>query len=87
MGEPLKVIAAAKVDPAYGIPVGRASVTMVGAISAAGVTADEGIDASESPFKFVALTVNVYAVPLVRPEIFTGDEVPETTIPLLTVIM
>jgi hypothetical protein len=87
VGAPLNVIVAVKVDPAYGIPVGCASVSKAGTIIAAGVTADEEIDASESPFIFVAFTVNVYAVPLSRPETLSGDEAPETTVPLLTVIM
>jgi hypothetical protein len=54
VGAPLNVIAAVNVDPAYGIPVGCASVSNAGGIIAAGVTADEDIDASESPFMFVA---------------------------------
>ena len=33
----------------------------------AGVTLSEAVDAADVPKKFVALTVNVYGVPLVRP--------------------
>ena len=54
LGAPLNAIAAVKVDPAYGMPEGCASVSKAGGIIAAGVTADEEIDASESPFIFVA---------------------------------
>ncbi len=32
-----------------------------------GVTADEAVEADELPFVFVATTVNVYAVPFVKP--------------------
>lgn len=40
----------------------------VGASGAfAGVNADDADDANESPMEFVALTVNVYAVPFVSP--------------------
>ena len=33
-----------------------------------GITAEEAAEAEESPTRLVALTVKVYAVPLVRPE-------------------
>ena len=46
------------------------AVTAVGAFGtgvALGVTAAEGADAAEVPAGLVAVTVNVYAVPLVNP--------------------
>ena len=45
-------------------------VTPVGAPGTVrGVIADDGVDAGPSPLGFRATTVNVYAVPLVRPVI------------------
>ena len=37
-----------------------------------GVAAAEAVDAAPVPDAFVAVTVNVYAVPFVRPEIVQG---------------
>ena len=46
----------------------RATPVMVGAAGrAAGVLDELASEAGESPFKFVAFTLKVYAVPLVRP--------------------
>jgi len=47
----------------------------------AGVTLFEGADASPVPIEFVAVTVKVYAVPLVRPVTVIGDAAPLATIP------
>jgi hypothetical protein len=44
--------------------------------SAVGITSDDARDGSELPIEFVATTVNVYGVPLVRPVIVRGEEVP-----------
>jgi hypothetical protein len=47
----------------------RTAVTLVGVVGiAAGVTGAVAVEAAEVPRPFVAVTVNVYAVPLVRPE-------------------
>ena len=52
-------------------PSPATAVTFVGTpgavAGAAGVTAFEGDDAGPGPTAFVAVTVNVYAVPFVRP--------------------
>jgi hypothetical protein len=48
-----------------------------------GVTAPEGADSTLGPTEFVALTVNVYAVPFVNPDTFAlvagGDPVTVVT--------
>ena len=50
---------------------------MVGASGVvAGVTLFEADEADPVPTAFVAVTVNVYAVPLVRPITVIGDEPP-----------
>ena len=41
----------------------------------------EAVEATDSPFAFFALTVKVYGVPFVNPEIVKGDEAPETVLP------
>ena len=50
---------------------------------AAGITGAEGADSALSPIAFVAWTVNVYAVPFVRPVTLAPVDVPATvtTIP------
>jgi hypothetical protein len=47
-----------------------------------GVTELLAADAGDVPIAFVAVTVNVYAVPLVKPETVIGDEAPVPVIPL-----
>ena len=42
----------------------------------AGVTAADAADAAPGPTAFVAVTVKVYAVPLVRPPTLIGDAAP-----------
>ena len=70
---------------AMGAPVPtRVSNTRVGARpvnpeEAMGVTAAEGADAAEIPTALVAVTVNVYALPFVRPE--TVEPVPVVVVP------
>lgn len=54
-------------------------------LDATGVAKDEAEEATESPFLFVALTVNVYEVPFVSPAIVKGDELPEIVAPLLAI--
>jgi hypothetical protein len=56
------------------------AITEVGAPGgAAGTTAPEAVEATDVPSAFVAVTVNVYDVPLVRPatvqEVDEADEV------------
>jgi hypothetical protein len=48
----------------------------------AGVTELDAADAGDVPIAFVAVTVNVYAVPLLKPETVIGDEAPVPVIPL-----
>lgn len=45
------------------------------------VIADEGADASEFPYAFVAVTVNVYAVLDCRPSTTTGEDTPVAVYP------
>jgi hypothetical protein len=48
-----------KVDPTYGLPVGCPGLAKVGALDKTGVPAGDAVEASESPFLFVAFTVKV----------------------------
>lgn len=58
-------------------PFPAVAVPMVGAPgTVAGVTALLALDAVLVPFAFVAVTVKVYAVPLVSPVTVIGDEPP-----------
>jgi hypothetical protein len=84
-GAPLKVTTDVSTDPTYGFPVGCTPLDKVGAIVSAGVTGFDATEATDSPFLLVALTVNVYAVPLVKPTISIGEEVPVADAPLLAV--
>jgi len=53
------------------------AATLVGASgTAAGVTEFDAVDAVLVPTAFVAVTVNVYVVPLVNPVIVIGDAPP-----------
>jgi hypothetical protein len=47
-----------------------------------GVVEDDALEAMPVPATFVAVTVNVYAVPLVRPVTTTGEVAPVPVIPL-----
>jgi len=59
-----------------------AALTPVGAPGTpAGVTAFDGFDAGPVPFAFVAVTVNVYAVPFVSPLTRIGLPLPDTLKP------
>ena len=54
-------------------------------LEATGVDEADALEATESPLMLVALTVNVYAVPFVRPVMVNGDVVPEIVEPSLAV--
>jgi hypothetical protein len=59
-----------------------AALTFVGADgTASGVTAVDALDAEDVPVPFVAVIVNVYAVPLVKPLTVIGLDVPVAVIP------
>jgi hypothetical protein len=70
------------------------AVTLVGApgtvvvTGAVGVTAFEGADAGPVPIAFVAVTLNVYAVPLVSPVtvVLVAGGVPVTTVTACAVV-
>jgi hypothetical protein len=47
----------------------------------AGVTELDGDDGTLVPIELVAVTVNVYAVPFVRPVTVIGDETPDASMP------
>ena len=66
----VKLTAALPLLPLAAMPVGPP-----GAV-AAGVTADEALEAVPVPTRLVAVTVKVYAVPLISPITVIGDEVP-----------
>ena len=54
-----------------------ANVGTVGRPGVVGVvTADEAVEAAEVPTAFVAVTVNVYAFPAVKPDRTIGDDAP-----------
>ena len=75
MAEPPLLLGALNVTVASPFP--RVAVPMVGASGVvAGVTLFEADEADPVPTAFVAVTVNVYAVPLVRPITVIGDEPP-----------
>ena len=57
------------------LPVAEIPVGAPGAI-AAGVTADDALEAVPVPTELVAVTVMVYAVPLVSPVTVIGDDAP-----------
>jgi hypothetical protein len=62
-------------------PVGASGVTIVG------VTGFETLDALPVPAVLVAVTVNVYSVPLVRPVNIYGDAVHVAALPVFGVIV
>src|SRR4051794_5089833 len=71
---------AANVTSACVLPA--AAIGSVGAPGrVAGVTLFEGADASPVPTALVAVTVNVYAVPLVSPLTMMGEAVPPALLP------
>lgn len=75
IADPPFELGALKVTVAWPLP--RVAVPMVGASgTVAGVTEFVVADGVLVPTAFVAVTVNVYEVPLVRPVITIGDEPP-----------
>ena len=70
----------ANATPAWVLPA--ATPTIVGAPGTVpGVTLFDGADASPVPTEFVAVTVNVYAVPLASPPTTMGEAPPLTLMP------
>ena len=75
IAEPPLLLGAEKVIVASPLP--RTALTLVGAPgTVAGVTLFEADEADPVPTAFVAVTVNVYAVPLVRPVTVIGEAPP-----------
>ena len=75
MAEP--PLLAGAVNDTVASPLPRVAVTPVGASgTVAGTTEFEVPDDVLVPVLFVAVTVNVYVVPLVKPVIVIGDEPP-----------
>ena len=71
---------AVKVTLAWALP--PVAVPIVGAPgTVAGVTLFDAAEAAPVPTAFVAVTVKVYAVPLVRPVTTIGDDEPLAVIP------
>jgi hypothetical protein len=63
-------------------PLPAVALPMIGAPGAPmGITLFEGPDAAPVPMVLVAVTVNVYAVPLVSPLTVIGLDIPELVIP------
>ena len=68
IGEPPLLIGAVHDTTAQAFPgVAVTAVGESGALNEDGVTAAQATDAGEAPATFVAVTVNVYGVPLVNP--------------------
>ena len=66
----VKLTVALPLLPLAEIPVGAPGAVV------AGVTADDALEAVPRPIALVALTVKVYAVPLVSPVTVIGEDVP-----------
>lgn len=49
-----------------------------GGLTRSGVIGADGADGALVPALFVAVTVNVYGVPLAKPKTLTGEDVPLT---------
>ena len=74
------VFGATKATEAEALP--RVAVGLAGADGTVlGVTAFDAALAAPVPMAFVAVTVNVYAVPLVRPVTVSGDAAPVPVAP------
>ena len=74
--EPPVIVGAVKLTVALPLPpLAEILVGTPGAI-AAGVTADDALEAVPVATELVAMTVKVYAVPLVRPVTVIGEEEP-----------
>jgi hypothetical protein len=63
------------------LPVLNVNVVNANNTGFTGVTALLAVDAGDVPIAFVAVTVNVYEVPLVKPETVIGDEPPVPVAP------
>jgi len=75
---------AVKVTVACALPA--VAITPVGASGTVqGVTALDAPDAAPVPMLFVAVTVNVYDVPLVKPVKTIGLPAPEITLPVFDI--
>ena len=72
---PVFVGAAKLTDALPLLPLAEMLVGTPGAV-VAGVTADDALEVVPVPIELVAVTVKVYAVPLVRPVTSIGEDVP-----------
>jgi hypothetical protein len=78
----LPPVEAGAVNEMVASPFPRTAETLVGAPgTVAGVTALDAEEADPVPIAFVAVTVNVYETPLVRPVIVIGESLPLAVIP------
>ncbi len=76
------VLPGVKVTVAWALPaVAAAAVGAPGTVADDGVTEFDAPDGELTPRALVAITVNVYAVPLVRPDTTIGEDEPLTEIP------
>ena len=81
IADPPVLVGAVKLTVALPLlPLAEIPVGAPGAI-AAGVTADDALEAAPVPTELVAVTVKVYAVPLVSPITVIGDDVPVAVMP------
>jgi hypothetical protein len=81
VGAPEKSVWPATVYPTPAFPVGATELTSVGAIFGSGITELEAVEAVEVPMALVAVTVNVYVVPFVKPVTTIGLCDPVAIIP------
>ena len=81
VGAPEKSVCPAMVYPTPALPVGVSELTNDGAIFGSGVTPLELLEALDVPTPFVAVTVNVYVVPFVKPVTTIGLCDPVAIIP------
>ena len=70
-----------KVSAVSSFTVWAPGTVFTGAVLA-GVTEDEALEAVLVPIELVAVTVKVYAVPLVSPVTLIGEDVPVAVMPL-----
>lgn len=81
VGAPEKSAWPARVKPTPAFPVGVTELTNTGAIFGSGITAFEVLEELDVPIPFVAITVNVYSTPLVKPVTTIGLCDPEAVAP------
>jgi hypothetical protein len=72
VGAPEKSVWPATVYPTPAFPVGATELTSVGAIFGSGVAPFDVVDGLDVATPFVAVTVKVYSVPLVKPVTVIG---------------